>query len=250
MCSYNKLNTTWACENDRVLNVLLKQELEFKGYVMSDWDGQHSTVQSAITGLDSSCYPSFIDWLIPLTIAVSMPGPGFLTEPNTSWGPALVSAVSDSKVPQSRLDDMVRRILAAFYYLGQDKSYPPTQFSFPGNTAGGPDVQANHKEIARSVARDGIVLLKNENGALPLKKPKSLAIIGYDAINNPDGPNACFDRACDNGTLAMGWGSGTADYPVSSSPSPFRDYHALTLNSTSPPPSTQYRPAPKRKAQQ
>ncbi|TLD20875.1 hypothetical protein E2P81_ATG08539 [Venturia nashicola] len=202
MCSYNKLNATWACENERVLNGLLKQELDFKGYVMSDWDAQHSTVQSAITGLD-----------------MTMPGPG--PGPSTgqiSWGDALLSAVSSSKVPQSRLDDMVRRILAGFYYLGQDKSYPPTRFSIKDNRGGGPDVQADHKEIARAVARDGIVLLKNENGALPLKKPKSLAIVGNDAINNPDGPNACSDRACNTGTLAMGWGSGTAEYPYLSAP--------------------------------
>jgi Glycosyl hydrolase family 3 C-terminal domain len=61
---------------------------------------------------------------------------------------------------------------------------------------------------------DGIVLLKNDDGILPLNKPTSLAIIGYDAINNPDGINACEDRGCNNGTLAMGWGSGTAEYPV------------------------------------
>jgi beta-glucosidase len=55
------------------------------------------------------------------------------------------------------------------------------------------------------VARDGIVLLKNDDGTLPLNKSTSLAIIGYDAINNPDGINACEDRGCNNGTLAMGW---------------------------------------------
>jgi beta-glucosidase len=56
-------------------------------------------------------------------------------------------------------------------------------------------------------------LLKNTNNSLPLKKPKSLAIIGQDAIVNPQGPNACNDRGCDTGTLAMGWGSGTAQFP-------------------------------------
>jgi beta-glucosidase len=53
MCSYNKLNGTWACENDKILKGLLKDELEFKGYVMSDWNAQHSTVESANAGLDS-----------------------------------------------------------------------------------------------------------------------------------------------------------------------------------------------------
>lgn len=53
------------------------------------------------------------------------------------------------------------------------------------------------------MARDGIVLLKNVNNALPLKRPASLAIIGSDAIVNPSGPNACTDRKCNTGTLAM-----------------------------------------------
>jgi beta-glucosidase len=143
-----------------------------------------------------------------------MPGSNF-SNSNSLWGPKLLEATG-SKVQQSRLDDMVRRILASWYYLGQDKDYPPVLFHAWNNVGGGPDVQGEHKKIARAVARDGIILLKNEGGALPVRKPKSLAIVGYDAITNPDGPNACVDRACNNGTLAMGWGSGTAEYPVSS----------------------------------
>jgi beta-glucosidase len=53
MCSYNKLNSTWACENDHILNGLLKNELDFQGYVMSDWNGQH-TLGAANAGLDMS----------------------------------------------------------------------------------------------------------------------------------------------------------------------------------------------------
>lgn len=72
--------------------------------------------------------------------------------------------------------------------------------------------------VARAIARDGIVLLKNTDKALPLHKPRTLAIVGYDAITNPDGANVCGDRACDNGTLAMGWGSGTSQFPYLISP--------------------------------
>ena len=79
--------------------------------------------------------------------------------------------------------------------------------------AGAPNVQGDHKNVVRSIARDGIVLLKNSNNTLPLKKPASLAIIGQDAIVNPAGANACKDRGCNTGTLAMGWGSGTAEFP-------------------------------------
>lgn len=62
------------------------------------------------------------------------------------------------------------------------------------------------------------MLLKNVNKALPLNKPKSIAVIGEDAHDNPGGPNACGDRGCDIGTLAMGWGSGTANFPYLISP--------------------------------
>jgi beta-glucosidase len=76
-------------------------------------------------------------------------------------------------------------------------------------------VTADHATVARAVARDSIILLKNKGKTLPLGRPESLAIIGSDAIVNPGGPNACSDRSCNNGTLAMGWGSGTAEFPVS-----------------------------------
>lgn len=64
-------------------------------------------------------------------------------------------------------------------------------------------MQGDHKNVARAIARDGIVLLKNTNNALPLKKPASLAIIGQDSLVNPSGANSCTDRNCYTGTLAM-----------------------------------------------
>lgn len=196
MCSYNKLNTTWTCESDKALNQLLKGELDFQGYIVSDWNAQHTTTGSALAGMD-----------------MSMPGDNF-GDNHFLWGSALTSALNNGQIPQSRLNDMVKRILASWYFLGQDSNYPKvTGWTSWNGGRGGPDVQGNHKTIARQVARDGIVLLKNTNNALPLKKPASLAIIGSDAITNPAGPNACTDRGCDTGTLAMGWGSGTADFP-------------------------------------
>jgi beta-glucosidase len=99
---------------------------------------------------------------------------------------------------------MATRILASWYLLGQDSSYPTVQgwTSWNGGK-NGPNVQKDHKNVARAIARDGIVLLKNDGGALPLKKPASLAVVGYDAALNPQGANGCIDRKCDNGTLAM-----------------------------------------------
>ena len=143
---------------------------------------------------------------------MSMPGTDF-NGMNILWGQNLINAISSGAVPQSRLDDMVTRILAAWYLLGQDSGYPSVTWSSWNGGSGAPNVSGTHNTIAREIARDGIVLLKNSNNALPLKKPKSLALIGQDAIVNPSGANACTDRGCDTGTLAMGWGSGTAQFP-------------------------------------
>lgn len=134
---------------------------------------------------------------------MTMPGDNF-GDNTFLWGTALQTAVSSSQVPQSRLDDMATRVLAAWYFVGQDAGYPKvTGWTSWNGGKGGPNVQGDHKNVARAVARDGIVLLKNTDNALPLKKPASLAIIGDDSIANPKGPNACVDRNCDTGTLAM-----------------------------------------------
>ncbi len=191
MCSYNKLNSTWACESPRMLNSILKDELGFQGYVMSDWNAQHTTTGAANGGMD-----------------MTMPGSDYNGK-TILWGPQLNSAVSSNQVSKARLDDMAKRILAAWYLTGQSSGYPGINIKA--------NVQSNHKENVRAVARDGIVLLKN-NGILPLKKPSKIAVIGSAAVSNPQGINSCKDRGCNTGALGMGWGSGTADYPYFSAP--------------------------------
>lgn len=198
MCSYNKVNGSWACESDAVLNKLMKTELGFRGYIMSDWNAQHTTINSALAGLD-----------------MTMPGSDFSNPPGSVfWGPTLVAAVTNGSVPESRVDDMVTRILAAWYLVGQNEGYPPVAFSSWDGGKANVNVTDNHAAVAYAVARDSIVLLKNDDRALPLRRQKSLAIIGQGAIVGPAGPNGCSDRGCNNGTLAMGWGSGTAQFPV------------------------------------
>ncbi len=191
MCSYNKLNSTWACENPKILNNILKEELGFQGYVMSDWNAQHTTTGAANGGMD-----------------MTMPGSDYNGK-TILWGPQLSSAVSSNQVSKARLDDMAKRILAAWYLTGQNSGYPGINIKA--------SVQSNHKENVRAVARDGIVLLKN-SGILPLKKPSKIAVIGSAAVTNPQGINICKDRGCNTGALGMGWGSGTADYPYFSAP--------------------------------
>ena len=191
MCSYNKLNSTWACESPRMLNSILKEELGFQGYVMSDWNAQHTTTGAANGGMD-----------------MTMPGSDYSGK-TILWGPQLNSAVSSNQVSKARLDDMAKRILAAWYLTGQSSGYPGINIKA--------NVQSNHKDNVRAVARDGIVLLKN-SGILPLKKPSKIAVIGSAAVSNPQGINSCKDRGCNTGALGMGWGSGTADYPYFSAP--------------------------------
>ncbi|KAB5576312.1 glycoside hydrolase superfamily [Coniochaeta sp. 2T2.1] len=186
MCSYNKLNGSWACENDKIMNGLLKQELGFQGYVMSDWNAQHTTNGAANGGMD-----------------MTMPGSDYNGK-TILWGPQLNSAVNSGAVSKTRLDDMARRILAAWYLTGQNSGFPSINIKA--------NVQGNHKENVRAVARDGIVLLKN-SGILPLKKPGKLAVVGSAAVKNPKGINSCTDQGCNTGALGMGWGSGTAPYP-------------------------------------
>ncbi len=188
MCSYNKLNGTWACESDKAQNSLLKKELGFRGYVVSDWNAQHTTNGAANGGMD-----------------MTMPGSDYNGK-NVLWGPQLNTAVNANQVSKTRLDDMAQRILAAWYLLGQNAGgYPSINIHA--------NVQGNHKENIRAVARDGIVLLKNDAGILPLKKPTKLALVGSASVVNPQGMNACTDKGCNTGALGMGWGSGSVNYP-------------------------------------
>ena len=133
-------------------------------------------------------------------------------------------------VPEWRLNDMAIRIIAAWYYVGRDNTSIPINFdswtldtygyqNFVANEGYGlinehVDVRAEHGNLIRQIGSASTVLLKNTNNALPLTgKEKLTAVFGNDAGGNPNGPNGCGDRGCDNGTLGMAWGSGTANFP-------------------------------------
>ncbi|KAK4150111.1 beta-glucosidase [Chaetomidium leptoderma] len=234
MCSYNKINGTYACENEWTTNYLLKNELGFQGFVMSDWGAQHTTLGSALGGLD-----------------MAMPGDGGPPLYRALWGGALTEAVLRGDVPEWRLDDMVVRIMAAYFkvHTGDYTSRPAPNFSAWTNKTMGPlhpssnqstttvvnefvNVQADHATLIRELGAKSIVLLKNTNNLLPLTKPASLAIIGDDAQDPPGGPNACPDRGCfPGGTVAMGYGSGTAEFPYLISPATAL-YHQAALDGT------------------
>ncbi|KAH7196454.1 glycoside hydrolase superfamily [Fusarium flagelliforme] len=227
MCSYNMVNNSYACQNSKLLNGILKDEMGFQGFVMSDWLAQRSGVASALAGLD-----------------MSMPGDGLKWADGESlWGPRLTQAVLNGSLPVDRLNDMALRIVASFYQLGQDKdenkgpnfsswTYDEKDVLAPGSPSPQEkqvvnqyvNVQEDHAELARQIAIEGTVLLKNE-GVLPLSREGKLAnseskkdrkikigIFGEDA-GPGHGPNYCPDQGCNDGTLGSGWGSGAADFP-------------------------------------
>jgi beta-glucosidase len=212
MCSYNQINNSYGCSNSYTLNKLLKGELGFQGFVMSDWGAHHSGVGDALAGLD-----------------MSMPGDVILGSPYSFWGTNLTVSVLNSTIPEWRLDDMAVRIMAAYYKVGRDRVRTPPNFSSWTRDEYGYEhnivsenyvklnhrvnVQRDHANIIRKIGSDSTVLLKN-NGGLPLTHQERLvAVLGEDAGSNAYGANGCSDRGCDNGTLAMGWGSGTANFP-------------------------------------
>ncbi|KAI0803083.1 cellulose-binding beta-glucosidase [Irpex lacteus] len=197
MCSYNQINGSFSCENDKTLNGLLKGELGFQGYVTSDWWATHSGAPAVNAGLD-----------------MTMPGDETYESGTTYFGQALIDAVNNGQVSQARITDLATRILAAWYLLGQDSNYPAVNFNSWNPSQGQHiDVSADHASLIRTIDAASTVLLKNVNGTLPLNKPKTIGIIGNGAGSNPQGPNGFTDRGGDSGVLAIGWGSGTADFP-------------------------------------
>jgi beta-glucosidase-like glycosyl hydrolase len=210
MCSYNLVNGTYACENDHTINHILKNELGFQGFVMSDWTAQHSTI-SAMAGLDMSM-PGDISLDLNSIFASSNTTN---TVPVSSYfGANLTAYVQNKTVPEARLDDMATRILASWYLLGQDSpDYPKTNFNgfFPLDEATNENIdeQDDHGKLVREIDTSSIVLLKNVNGALPLKKPRKIVLVGSDAgPAHIAGPNEFAFQAGVDGILAIGWGSG------------------------------------------
>ncbi|KAL8305087.1 hypothetical protein RB597_003978 [Gaeumannomyces tritici] len=213
MCAYQRLNGSYTCENSKALNGLLKEELGFQGYVMSDWGGTHSGVASIESGLD-----------------MNMPGGlgqyGFTFGIGSYFGGNITAAVTNSTLDVSRLDDMVVRIMTPYYHLGQDRGFPGvdpassdlnTNFKrkdwpndFAGLITGQRSVDARAKGTAQMIREHGAaaaVLLKNTNGALPLKAPRSVAVFGNDAGEDTEG--FYNQKNFEFGTLTAGGGSGT-----------------------------------------
>jgi beta-glucosidase len=146
MCAYNRLNGTYCSEHHKLLVDILENEWGFEGFVVSDWGAVHDRIASLKGGVD-----------------LEMPGPRELRVK------AVVEAVKNGTLEESRLDDAVRRILEILFKASQTPK-------------GGSFDKAAHHALARRVAGEGMVLLKN-NGVLPLKEPQHIAVIGRSAKN-------------------------------------------------------------------
>jgi beta-glucosidase len=149
MCSYNRVNGEYACDNKYLLTDVLKRDWKFPGFVLSDWGAAHSIAKASTAGMDHE-------------------------QPNEYfYGERLKKAVEAKQVPMAEVDDHVRRILRSMFATGVIDD-PPQK--------GVVDVMAGF-EIAQHIAEQGIVLLKNDKQQLPLdaSKLKSIAVIGGHA---------------------------------------------------------------------
>lgn len=186
MCSYNKVNGTFAAEHDYLLNQILKDEWGFAGLVVSDWKAVRDRVASLQGGLD---------W--------EMPGP------RPRHVQAVIDAVNAGELDEAVLDGAVRRILR----IVAKAQKTPKEGTFD---------EATHHQLARRIAADGMVLLKND-GVLPLRGRQTIAVIGRSARTahfqgggsshiNPTQVDVPFDAlqaACGDAELSYAHG-----YPV------------------------------------
>jgi beta-glucosidase len=148
MCAYNKVNGENACANGPLLNDILKRDWKYKGFVMSDW-GAVPGIEAALSGLDQQS--------------------GSQLDKEPYFSTMLRDKAKQDKRYADRLSDMNRRILYAIYANGLDK-YPAVKKPIDLNAG---------LAIAGEAAREGIVLLRNERGALPLTaKASRIAVIG------------------------------------------------------------------------
>lgn len=150
MCSYNRLNKTYACEDATTLSDL-KSRMGFQGWVMSDWYATHSALGSALAGLDQE-----------------MPGGFYFSD-------ALSAAVQSGSLPSARFADMVERVITPILALGLARDPPTASRNIFTNAT-----TASHNALARTLAEASIVLLRNEKSLLPIdvKNATSWAIFG------------------------------------------------------------------------
>jgi beta-glucosidase len=141
------------------------------------------------------------------------------------WNGTIQTLYANGSVTLGRLNDMLARILTPYFLLGQDEAYPsidpstsdlqalyPNQYRYDFNLTGARsrDPRDNHADNIRALGAQAAVLLKNVDGALPLKAPKSIGVFGNDAADAVNGPYGFQEE--DIGTLPIGGGSGMFNF--------------------------------------
>src|SRR5579863_5403410 len=196
MCSYNRINGDFGCENAYTLQDVLKNDWGFKGFVISDWAGTHSTEKASAAGLD-------------------------LEQPMADFfGPKLKEGVEAGRVPMSEIDDHARRVLYAEFLSGIVDDPPQKSVV---------DVEKGF-EAARRVEEKSIVLLKNSRTVLPIvpSKIRSIAIIGghADVGMISGGGSAQVDPPGGNAIMPPGQGATIWQKPVWFPTSPLKAIEA------------------------
>src|SRR5579863_1089794 len=200
MCSYNRINGDFGCESPYTLHDVLKKDWGFKGFVISDWAGTHSTEKASAAGLDQE-----------------QPMADF-------FGPKLKEAVAAGRVPMSEIDDHARRVLYAEFLSGIVDDPPEKSVV---------DVEKGF-EVARHVEEKSIVLLKNSPTVLPIAPSKvhSIAIIGghADVGMISGGGSAQVDPPGGNAIMPPGKGQTIWQKPVWFPTSPLKALQAKLPN--------------------
>ncbi|HEX3705089.1 MAG TPA: glycoside hydrolase family 3 C-terminal domain-containing protein [Mycobacteriales bacterium] len=154
MCSYNLVNNVDACQNHYLLRTVLDKQFGFKGWVMSDWGGTHSTVAAANNGLDQEQNITAGTYFAPK---------------------ALLAAIAQHKVAMSTVNEMVERIMYGLFSVGAFNDPPPSAPLAATAIVNTPQ----DKAIALEAAEGGAVLLKDAGNALPLRGAhQNIALIG------------------------------------------------------------------------
>jgi len=197
MCAYNRVNGDYACENKYLLTDVLKKDWNFKGFIVSDWQGTHSTAKASAAGLDHE-----------------EPGQIF-------YGDAMKAAVESGTVPMAEVDDHVHRILRSMFATGVIDD-PPVKSVV--------DVEGGF-EIAQKIEERSIVLLRNERSQLPLDASKvaSIAVIGAhsDVGMISGGGSAQVDPPGGNAIMPPGKGGTTWQAHIWFPTSPLKAIRAM-----------------------
>ena len=205
MCSYNKVDGDFACENSWLLNDVLKGDFHYPGYVMSDWGAVHSTEKAALNGLDQESGWPFDD-------------KPYFREP-------LKAAVLAGRVPQARIDDMARRVVRSLYATGAADN--PASENAPINYSA-------DAAVSQADAEQGIVLLKNDGNLLPLgPNLRRIVVVGGHAdkgVLAGSGSSLVYPRGGNAvpGLAPTGWPGPVVYYPSS----PIEALRALAPNAS------------------